>query len=221
MNKPERDPRDIAVSRRREAENIARAAGEDAGFAKMIKYKKGEYFDSEGMEIPIGTQFTAHAVGWTKCWIKFRGGVVQDRKVYRMIDGAVVPPRENLDDRDERTWEKGINDKPADPWVLQYLLPLEDESGEVQIFVTSSFGGKRAVSDLCMAWGRRAAKGDNGQPIVLIHSVKMPTKKFGDVPRPYFKVVGWDSASPEQREVTPPETGSAGSKQDFDDEIPF
>jgi hypothetical protein len=213
-----RDPRDIAAQRNREAENVAAAANEDAGFAKMIKFKKGEYFDNEGNEIPLGTQYTAHAIGWTKCWIKFVGGLVEDRKVYRMMKGEIVPPRENLGDRDESKWEIGINGTPADPWVLQYLLPLEDASGEVQIFVTSSFGGKRGVADLCSAWGRRAAKGDGGQPVVLLRSVKMPTKKFGDVPRPYFEIVGWDNAVHEKTEVEPPPTGS---KQDFNDEIPF
>jgi hypothetical protein len=202
----------------REAENVARAAAEDAGFGKMIKFKKGEYFDSEQQEIPLGTQFTAHAVGWTKMWVKFVGGQVEDRKVYRMVNGDIVPPRENLGDRDESKWENGINDRPADPWVLQYLLPLEDETGEIQIFVTSSFGGKRAVADLCSAWARRTAKGDSGQPLILLKSVKMPTQKFGDVPRPYFEIVGWDRASAEVREPSPPQTGS---KQDFNDEIPF
>lgn len=199
-----------------EAQNIQRAAQEDAGLGKMLKFKKGEYV-CDGEVIALGSQYTAHAIGWTKCWIKFKNQQVEERKVYRMSTLDRVPMREDLDERDESKWEEGIDGRPADPWVLQFLLPMEDATGEINIFVTSSFGGKRAVADLCAAWGRKAAKEQGcGQPIVLIETVKMPTKKFGDVPRPYFNIIGWDGAAAPVRDVK-----TETLKQELDDEIPF
>ena len=183
----------------------------------MLKFKKGEYF-SDGEEVALGTTYIAHVVGWTKCWIKFKGCVVQDRKVYRVIRNEIPTARENLDDRNEDAWEEGIDGRPADPWVLQDLLPMEGDDGEVRIFVTSSYGGKRTISDLSAAWARRAAKGNNEQPIIKLRTIKMPTKKFGDVPRPHFEIVDWNFGGPEVREVP---TDNLKQTKEFDDEIPF
>jgi hypothetical protein len=86
-------------------------------------------------------------VGWIKCWIKFVDRKVADRKMYRVALGEKPPEREDLDDLDKDNWPEGFDGEPADPWVYQYLLPLENIKNEVIIFVTSSFGGKRAVAE--------------------------------------------------------------------------
>jgi hypothetical protein len=201
-----------------EVENIHVAAQEDAGFEKILKFKKGNYFIGEEL-ISHGTKYLAHARAWTKCWIKFVDGKVAERKPYRVALGEKPPEREELDDLDQTQWPEGVDGKPADPWVFQYLLPLEDpSSGEVVIFVASSFGGRRAVADLCQTWTRRAGKVLNGgQPIVALAETDMPTRKFGRVPRPLFEVVGWDDAADDVSPVAP----SIALKHDLDDEIPF
>ena len=201
-----------------EVENIHTAAQEDAGFEKILKFKKGEYLIGEEL-IPLGAQYLAHARAWTKCWIKFCDGEVAERKPYRVALGEKPPEREDLDDLDKTLWPEGIDGKPADPWVFQYLLPLEDLStGEVVIFVASSFGGRRAIADLCAAYAKRAAKATRcGQPIVRLGKAEMPTKKFGKVPRPLFEVVRWDDAVDDVSPVAPP----IALKHDLDDEIPF
>jgi hypothetical protein len=115
---------------------------------------------------------------------------------------------------------KGLDGRPADPWVFQYLLPFENPaSGEVVVFVTSSFGGRRAIADLCSAYVRRTKKVTNcGQPIIKLATTEMPTKKFGKVPRPNFVIVGWDEPSSDSDiEVMPPTT----LKNKLDDSIPF
>ena len=199
-----------------ELENIATAAQEDAGFEKILKFKKGEYFVGEE-EILLGSEYLAHVVGWTKCWIKFVDGEVAERKIYPVAKGARPPDREDLDDLDESKWEEGLDGKPADPWVYQYLLPLENRSnGELVIFVTSSFGGRRAVADLCQLYTRRMQKMGPGQPIIKLAKADMPTKKFGKVPRPLFEVIGWDNNPVESS--PPAETSSSG---DTNDSIPF
>jgi hypothetical protein len=202
-----------------EIENIQTAAQEDAGFEKILKFKKGEYFIGEE-SVPVGTEYIAHTKAWTKCWIKFVDGEVAERKTYRVALGEKPPERDELDDNNEDNWPPGLDDRPADPWVFQYLLPLEDpSSSEVVIFVTASFGGRRAVADLCSTYAKRTKKvEDCGQPIIKLGVTDMPTKKFGKVPRPLFWVIDWDEAASGIVEVMPPDTAS---KNEFGDEIPF
>jgi hypothetical protein len=205
---------------RNEAQNIGDEASRDAGFQKMMKFKKGVY-TCDGEEIAIGTKLIAHCIGWTKCWIKFVEQKVVERKIYRVARGEKAPERDQLDDNDQSKWPIGINRQPADPWVYQYLLPMEDpRTSEVRIFVGSSFGGRRAVADLCAAYSRRVQKNpSSGQPIITLQMLMMPTKNFGDVPRPHFEIAGWDDESqkPEIRAVSE----ELLRREQFDDEIPF
>jgi hypothetical protein len=181
-------------------------------------FSSSEYSIGEEL-VPLGTEFIAHAIGWTKSWIKFVDDEVVDRKVYRVALGERPPEREDLDDLEKDNWPEGIDGKPADPWSLQYLLPLEKTSdGEVVIFTTSSFGGRQAVADLCKAYAKRAEKNAScGQPIVKLAKTEMPTKKFGWVPRPQFEIVGWDEPSKDIDVISPPIT----SEGEFDDSVPF
>jgi hypothetical protein len=209
---------DVAAAGGTEVENILGAAQEDAGFEKLLKFRKGDFFIGEEL-VPLGTKYIAHAIGWTKCWIKFVEDEVVERKTYRVALGEHPPEREDLDDLEKDNWPEGIDGKPADPWSLQYLLPLEKTSdGEVVIFTTSSFGGRRAVADLCTAYAKRKTKSAScGQPIVKLAKAEMPTKKFGRVPRPRFEIVGWDDPASDLNEMPPPITSEGG----FDDSIPF
>lgn len=216
MNESKHESKNVAVPQHgSEVENIRAAAREDAGFEKILKFKKGEYFIGEE-EVTLGTEYLAHTIGWTKCWIKFADGEVVERKMYRVALGEKPPVREDLDERNEDDWSEGLDGEPADPWVYQYLLPLENlKTGEVVIFVTSSFGGKRAVADLCDAYAKHTKKTGCGQPIIKLAKTDMATKKFGKVPRPLFEVIGWDDDA-ENIEIPPPtEPG------EYSDEIPF
>jgi hypothetical protein len=206
---------DVAVKHNQLA-NIENAAREDAGFEKIVKFKKGRYFIGEE-EIELDAEFLAHAVGWVKCWIKFVDGEVVERKLYRVALGEKPPLREDLDARNEEEWPEGLDGRPADPWVFQYLLPLENlKSGEVVIFVTSSFGGRRAIADLCDGYTKRTKKTGCGQPIIKLATTEMPTKKFGKVPRPQFEIIGWDEEKTPDIEVMPPDPSG-----NMDDALPF
>jgi hypothetical protein len=197
-------------------ENILRAAQEDAGFEKLLKFKKGKYFIGEA-EVPLGSEFVAHTPQWTKCWIKFAGGKVADRRIYKVAEGFKPPPRENLGDNDESAWEAGLDGKPKNPWSLQDLLPLENfENGEIIIFTTSSTGGGIAVAELCQAYVRHAQRASRALPLVKLSVADMPTKLYGDVPRPHFEISGWDEATAGGIEVITPNAAS-----ELNDEIPF
>lgn len=200
-----------------EAQAILRAAEEDAGFEKLLKFKKGQY-ECDNEEVKLGTEYVAHCEGWTKAWIKFVEGQVVDRKIFPVAESRRPPDREELDDLQLRGTKDPKSGLSADPWVYQHLLPLEDKAGDLVVFVTSSTGGRRAVADLCKSYGRRLARtGVSDNPVIKISSVDMPTKHFGNVPRPNFEIVGWDSGRAEIRQVTAPDT----LRQEMDDEIPF
>jgi hypothetical protein len=213
-----------------EASNIGDEAQRDAGFEKMLKFKKGIYY-CDGEEIALGTKLIAHCVGWTKTWVHFVDQKVIERKIYRVARGEKAPERDQLPDNDQSKWPIGINRLPADPWVYQYLLPLEDpHTEEVRIFVGSSFGGRRAVADLCAAYSRRAVKNkSSGQPIITLQTLMMPTKNYGDVPRPHFEIVGWDDMNErvdvaegiQPREPIREVSEAVLKKQEFEDDIPF
>src|SRR5215469_9824135 len=188
--------KDIAVQRGTELENLRAAAQEDAGFEKMLKFKKGDYSIADE-PLALGTEYLAHTTAWTKSWIKFVDGEVAERKMFRVALGEQPPEREDLNDL-ELIGQKDSDGMSADPWLFQYLLPLEDvASGEVVVFCTSSFGGRRAIADLCSTYAKRTRKTGCGQPIVRLGTAEMPTKKFGKVPRPLFEIVRWDQGDAE------------------------
>jgi hypothetical protein len=86
-----------AVGNTHEVENILGAAQEEAGFEKLLKFKKGDFFIGEEL-VPLGTKYIAHVIGWTRCWIKFVDDEVVERKTYRVALGERPPERADLDD---------------------------------------------------------------------------------------------------------------------------
>jgi hypothetical protein len=48
------------ITHSKEVENIQTAAREDAGFEKILKFKKGDYLIGDD-EIALGTEYLAHA----------------------------------------------------------------------------------------------------------------------------------------------------------------
>lgn len=211
------NPTKTNLPAQKEAEAIARAAEEDAGFEKLLKFKKGAY-ESDGEVVSWGTEYVAHCEGWTKAWIKFQDGQVVDRKIYRVADGLRPPDREELDEKEKIGAKDPKSGLSTDPWVYQHLLPLEDKGGNLVVFVTSSTGGKRAVADLCKVYARRLSRtGQGDKPIIKLSGATMPTKHFGDVPRPAFEITGWGGGGGGVHKVVPPDT----LQQEMNDEIPF
>jgi len=161
----------------------------------LLKFVKGKYKIGDD-EVPLGTQYVAHASQLVFCWIKFVDGKVADRRMGKAAEKWEPPERAELGDTDQSEWENGLDNKPKDPWSFQHLLPFEDmETGEVAIFVTSSIGGKIATEELTRAYARRLKRmKSRANPIIKLASKDMRTKKYGLVPRPYFEVDGWEDA---------------------------
>ena len=94
-----------------EAANIANEAQTDAGFQKMLKFVKGDYWcDNE--EIAQGTKYIAHCLAWTKCWIHFENKVPVERKIYRVALRERPPERDDIPNNDQTTWPKRPDGRP-------------------------------------------------------------------------------------------------------------
>lgn len=206
------------------SENAAlrEAASEDASFSKLLKYKQGEWWCDDVM-VPLGTKFLAHCVGYTKTWLKFGkdeagNPKMLERRQFSSLDKhARVPKRDELDDNDPTKWAK-FNDKPNDPWVMQTSIPMENEQGDIALFVARAFGGKRCISDLVTSYANRSDRiGRSEQPIVELATGTFPSPKWGRVKCPMLKIVGWDSVKEGIRTVTGPDTLA----DEMNDEIPF
>jgi hypothetical protein len=222
----------------RKTNNLPAAYGEEAdalldateGHDKLLKYAKGKYKVRDD-EVPLGTQYVAHANQLTYCWTKFVDKKRVDRHHGKAIEKWRPPRREDLDDKDPATWEKGTDGKPKDPWVFQLLLPFEHpENGDVVIFTTASVGGRIATEELVREYARRLKrKGSRALPIVRLASKDMPTRGYGDVPRPHFEIDGWEDVpdAPLAVNGNPPAADPDDAPQqqraagDLDDEIPF
>jgi hypothetical protein len=84
----------------------------------------------------------------------------------------------------------------------------------VVIFTTSSVGGQIATEEIVNAYARRLKRTKSRSlPIVKLASKDMPTKAFGDVPRPHFEVDGWEDA--------PAGDGKQTATSELNDAIPF
>lgn len=200
-----------------EADNIRAAIQEDAA-QQLLKFAKGTYSKKEE-EVPVGTEFVAYCRMWVKAWIKFIDKKIVEKKLYKVALGERRPPREELDDTQKMNTE-------YDPWSDQYFLPMENlATGEVVIFVTSTYGGREAVRNLCDEYQKRTRAGQFGQPIVQLAVGKWKSKKFGEQPCPTFEIVGWDD---KQADMNASEVSIAAAlpvtakpRDDMDDEIPF
>jgi hypothetical protein len=140
---------------------------------------------------------------------------VAERRHGKAIERWIPQEREELDDNDKSKWETGLDGKPKDPWSFQHLLPFESlESGEVLIFTTSSVGGQIATEELVNAYARRLKRTKSrALPIVKLASKDMPTKAYGDVPRPHFEIDGWEDALASDVKVN--------AASELNDTIPF
>lgn len=206
-----------------ELDYLAAAAMRDAGSQKMLKFVKGDYF-CDGKEVERGTQLIAHVVGWRQDWVKFWDRKRVERRMYRVTRGEIPPERNQLPDLDQTQWQIGIDGKnPSDPWSLQYLLPMENsETNEAMIFVTRSTGGRVAISELVNKYASRSRREPGvGQPLIRLQKTMMPTGSYGNVIRPLFEVVSFETPSGQEpmRDISPDAINQVDA--DMADEIPF
>jgi hypothetical protein len=186
--------------------NFKKLAAETANrLGALIKFNKGEW--TAGDDVINGERRIAHIDQLARGWIKFKDGKVVDRRIGKVVDGFVMPKREELGDNNEAEWNTDAAGNPRDPWVQQYFLPLCDPTtNAVAIYVTSSDGGITAIGGLSDVFAENA---QNGVPIVRLaaSSYMHKNKEIGRVKVPDLQVVGW--------------TGKPTLADALDDTIPF
>ena len=185
-------------------ELLMQAAEELGGnnLGKILKFQKGKYYVGDD-EVAVNSEMIAHVTQLARGWV-FKGGELIDRHIGKVVEGFVVPQREDLDDTDRTKWERNDRNEPRDPWVLQTYLPFEHpDTGELLVFVTGSAGGRSAVAGLVKTASHNLHK---GQPIIQLGVRSYRHKQFGRIENPDFPIVSW--------------TGDASQHPAFDDEIP-
>jgi hypothetical protein len=156
---------------------------------KLLKFSKGFWIaGSDGPELPRGTQLTARVDELAHGWTKWKGQKPVEHHLGRFAEGFIPPARSALGDEDESLWETDKNERPRDPWAFSFYLPLEGQ-GETYIFTTSSWGGKKAMRNLCDAYTRREKP--ELLPLVELDVNQRRHKDFGNIPEPLLDVVGW------------------------------
>jgi hypothetical protein len=187
---------------------LAVAAAEEGCHDRILKFTKGLYSIGDDA-IPEGARYIASVDNWTRGWVKFLDRRPVEQRVGRVVDGFVVPGRDELGDTDESAWPEE-DGKRRDPWALQSYLPLIDEkTNEMVVFISGSAGGRRAIASVCKTASQNP---HNGSPIVMLGVGSYRHKTYGRIEEPEFKVVGWTGAAP-----TTPDPVEA----DFSDDVPF
>ena len=132
-----------------EIQNIS-ARLRSAGFEKILEFRKGD--TSSARNLSVGTGYIAHAIGWTKCWLSSSEDEVVERKIYRVALGERPPEREDLGDLERTIGPRALTAKRLIPRACDTFSRWRKLGWRSLIFTTSSFGGRRAVADLCAAY---------------------------------------------------------------------
>jgi hypothetical protein len=186
----------------------------------LTKFTKDGEFKTKDTEEVIGEDedFICIADQTLVGWQRFNGpGQKPDRIMGLLFNGFVMPPSDDLSERDESTWELGLDGKPADPWKhTMYVVLQKVSTSELYTFTTDSPTGRSAVGNLLNHYCRMEKRGANEYPVIRLKKSGFMNKdpRVGWVNKPAFVVVGKtpkDSAAK-------PDTSPSG---DMDDEIPF
>lgn len=165
---------------------------------KLLKFSKGDWLAGEhNTEVPSGTKFIANMdellIGWTR-WAE---GRPTDQIMGRVAEGYAPPRRNDLGDDDKSDWEVDNQGQPRDPWQFGNVLLLQDASGDLYTFTTSSRGGLNAIGELCREFGRQMRQKPDEFPVIEIgtDSYMHPNKSLGRIKVPTLKVTGWKPKS--------------------------
>jgi hypothetical protein len=172
---------------------------------------------------PIDTAATLVAMATAAMWVRWEDGRPAEYIVRQ--PGHKLPEREELGFDNPDQWEPGVDGNPVDPWRNTRLVYLVDpRTAAAFTFSTSSFRGRRAVSDLGDQIARMRLVHPDAVPEVELGAVEMSTK-YGRKSRPVFKIVAWKTTSaeslPAERQITAQVAEQQVSRHEMDDEIPF
>ena len=141
----------------------------------LLRFVKGEYFIGDD-EIEIGHEYIAYPFDAMIGFARWQDDMVVEQRLGRIADKFQLE-REDL---------------PADQeWKPQRALPLEDaETHDFVVFVSGSFGGKKAINNLINATAR-AVKAGRGEatPLIRLAVGSFTSKEYGRIACPSFEIV--------------------------------
>jgi hypothetical protein len=106
--------------------------------------------------------------------------------------GKRFPKRDELDRRDETSWELGVDGRPRDPWQLTKWCYLADpDTAELFTFTTSALTHKGAIIDLADKIVRMRGARPGALPVVELSSESYQSPRFGRQIKPLFRIVDW------------------------------
>jgi hypothetical protein len=188
---------------------------------RMIKFsREGQFVTADdGESISESTEFIALVDQLLTGWVKFNGSGEPPIKIMGLhYNGFVMPPVEELPDRDPTEWELGLDNQPSDPWKhFQYLILQQADTADLFTFVTQSQTGRCAVGNLMRHYDRQQKTHPDTYPRVRLKPggfVPKDPRKGTWVPVPTFVVVGRALKD----STVKPDTSLSG---DLDDKIDF
>jgi hypothetical protein len=202
--------------------------------AIMLAFKKGFWTAGKDAVDMDGEELIALVSETMFGWVKWQDKRPVDYRVGFVRDRFEPPRRDELGDDDSSQWERRGGDR-VDPWVFTYFLPLVDpETGTLYIFSTTSGGGKDALADLqeLYADGLELPENAGKAPLVALSGDSYPTRDYGEIQRPIFKIVAWVDR-PAIKPIRPPVSAALAigrvaapliehKRNDIDDpDIPF
>lgn len=170
------------------------ATRQTAIVGKLLKFSKGDWMAGESNEpIENGSQFIANMDELLVGWVRWSNNKPTDHQMGRVSAGYQPPRRNELGDTDQDQWEVGEDGQSRDPWQFTNYLLLQDEDKELFTFTTSSTGGRNAIGDLCIKYGKMMRQKPNELPIIElgVGSYMHSNKAFGRIKYPTLSIVSW------------------------------
>jgi hypothetical protein len=165
-------------------------------FGRPLKFSKDGVWVTADDDAPVSetATFIVLANQTRIGWIKFNGeGRTPTLEAGLLYEGYRMPPREEMGNLDQSTWEIGLDGKPADPWLHQVDLVLQNqETAEMFHFAARSKTARRAVGVLLRHYDRitRAYPGDLPLVNLKVGGYQHSEKRVGWVKTPVLAVIG-------------------------------
>jgi hypothetical protein len=214
-----------------------------------LKFNKGDWTrtaieNDQRIEVTIGDTetFIVDPLSFAESWVKWRAKKVAGKVgPGRRVDGFILPSRDELGDLNENDWE-WRGDKRQDPWTVNEQITVKATGdGTLLTWVTSSWGGRKAIGHFLKAYAREAKRHPGEYPVALLTSRSEPHPEYGTVIKPILKIVSWqafgDGAAPPgmplretqqvltssqpQPKLTAPTKTKSSLADDMGDSIPF
>ena len=184
---------------------------------RMLKFIDGRFTVDKTETLPANT--TLVAVSAVTVWVHWENNRPVEHRVTQ--PGQSHPYRDDLPDQDQTRWPLGLNNEPSDPWRdTRYLHLIDPNTGADFTFISDSFGGRRAVGDLKQQIANVRSAHPAAVPLVQLASTMMKTR-FGQKPRPDFKIVGWRGKQDDVAATRAGKVAVIPGGDDMDDDIPF